>query len=62
MKTIYQFKVYDIGSDQYKKSEAFGTKEYIGSINGASLIHGTEKEVDEIFLDADGRLIDTQKK
>ena len=50
---VYQFKRYDINTDQYVVSRRMATREAIERL-GAVVISGTAAEVDGAHLDGDG--------
>jgi hypothetical protein len=51
--TVYQFAMYDIESDNWRKSRRWGTKAAIENIGGAGFLKDTAVDVDESVLGAD---------
>ena len=51
LQTIYQFEVYDIGTDGYQKSRRWGTSEGIQQARGRIIGAGVDVEDDAVKLD-----------
>jgi len=53
MSTVYEFKVYDIGNDEWKKSCRWGTLDGINRIRGTAL-EETVTTIDDSLVGPDG--------
>lgn len=56
MKKVFRYEIYDINTDSMKPSKSYATKEYIEKIEGSSIIQESAADVEEIYIDGDGKV------
>lgn len=54
---VYKYKVYDINSDSYVEHDTFATKEFIDGVDGATFIEDDSMDVNDVYIDGNGKLI-----